>query len=65
MTMICAVCLINERERRKHELSLETIVDLDVAYMDRLLNVRRTASAGLMHNLPKVIVVPDSAGDAS
>jgi len=36
-----------------------------VAYMDRLTDVRRTASAGLMHNLPKMMVVPDSAGDAS
>jgi hypothetical protein len=38
---------------------------LSVAYMDRLPDVRRTASAGLMHNLPKMMVVPDSAGDAS
>jgi hypothetical protein len=28
-------------------------------------SVAYTASAGLMHNLPKMMVVPDSAGDAS
>jgi len=28
-------------------------------------SVAYTASAGLMHNLPKIMVVPDSAGDAS
>jgi hypothetical protein len=33
--------------------------------MDRLSDVRRTVSAKLMYNLPKMMVIPDSAGDAS
>ena len=39
--------------------------NLSVAYMVYLREIRLMGSAGLMHNLLKMMVVADSAGDAS